>query len=184
MSPDTVALTLLSAEVLETSRRFLLAIANAELPPALRAKGGASDLVQETLAAAHQSWHQFRGQTAAELRAWLRAILIRELAMFRRRYMETDARDVSREVPLAPDQAEEAHTTPVAELIRRETAVRMFEAINRLPDDWRAVVVWHAELGLTFAAIGERLGRSEDAARKVFDRAMDQLRLTTRDSQD
>lgn len=116
MSPDTVALRELSADVLEASRRFLLSIANAELPSALRAKGGASDLVQETLAVAHQSIHQFRGQTEVELRAWLRTILAREMAMFRRRYLDTDARDVSREVRLvsASDQAGEVYASPEA----------------------------------------------------------------------
>lgn len=184
MSPDTIALGEVSAEVLESSRLFLLAIANAELPAALRAKGGASDLVQEALTAAHQSLHQFRGSTTAELWAWLRAILLREMAMFRRRYLDTDARDVNREIPIHTARPEDGAATPVAELIRREKTSRLAEAINRLPGDMRTVVVLRSELGLSFAAIGERLDRNEEAARKIFERAMYQLRVMVDDPRD
>ena len=86
------------AEVLGTCRRFLLTIAHAELPGCLRAKGGASDIVQEALASAHRARDQFRGETVAELRAWLRAILLNEASAFRRRYLDTAVRDVAREV--------------------------------------------------------------------------------------
>ena len=83
-----------------SARRFLLSVANAELAARPARQGRGQRLVQETLAAAHQSRHQFRGQTVTELRAWLRGILLKELATFRRRYLETAARDVSREVRL------------------------------------------------------------------------------------
>src|SRR5262245_2742582 len=81
--------------LLAHARQFLLSVANAELPAALRAKGGASDLVQETFAAALRNRDQFRGTTVTELRAWLRAILMNELAMFRRRFVATAAREVA-----------------------------------------------------------------------------------------
>src|SRR5689334_17657836 len=105
--------------VLETCRHFLLTIANAELPADLRAKGGASDLVQDSLLAAHTARRQFRGRTVAELRAWLRGILRNELSAFRRSYRGTAARDVAREVPLTESRAEPvAPEAPVAELVR------------------------------------------------------------------
>jgi RNA polymerase sigma-70 factor (subfamily 1) len=163
-------------DALQASRRFLLAIANAELPPGLRAKGGASDLVQEALAAAHQSRHQFRGGTVAELRAWLRAILLNELATFRRRYLETAARDVGREVPLSAARAGVINALPLTDIIRGEDSLRLAEAVAKLPDEFRIAVVLRTEHGISFADIGERLGRTEEAARKLFTRGLDRLR--------
>jgi RNA polymerase sigma-70 factor (ECF subfamily) len=167
--------------VLEACRQFLLAVANAELPADLRAKGGASDLVQDALAAAHQSRHQFAGRTVADLRAWLRSILANELAMFRRRYAGTAARDVRREVPLTPVAPGLAHArSPVESLIRAERDRALAAAIDRLPDEFRLAVVLRVEQGFDFAAIGARLGRTEEAARKLFARALDRLRGSLR----
>jgi RNA polymerase sigma-70 factor (ECF subfamily) len=168
-------------DVLEESRRFLLAIANAELPAGLRAKGGASDLVQETLSAAHRARHQFRGRTLSDLRAWLRTILANELAMFRRHYLETAARDASREVPLGRREVV-SHASPAAQLLRRESEQRLACAVARLPDEFRLAVILRTEQELSFFAIGERLGRTEEAARKLFTRALVLLRHETHES--
>jgi RNA polymerase sigma-70 factor (ECF subfamily) len=175
MSPDARAPDPFD-DALQASRRFLLTIANAELPAGLRAKGGASDLVQEALAAAHHARDQFHGRTLADLRAWLRAILLNELATFRRRYHDTAARDVGREVPLAAGRTGVVHALPLTEMIRREDDRRLAAAVARLPEDARLVVALRTEEGLSFAAIGARLGRSEEAARKLFARALDRLR--------
>lgn len=162
--------------VLEAARRFLLAHANADLPSALRAKGGASDLVQETLAAAHRGRAQFRGQTVGELRTWLRAILSNELKAFRRAYEGTAARDVGREVPLADPPCGRAEDPVLAELVVREERDGLATAVARLDAGPRAAVTLRLGEGLTFAQIGARLGCSEEAARKSFTRALSQLR--------
>ena len=57
-----------------TFRHYLLRIAEQELDPDLRAKGGASDLVQLTFLEAQRDFARFHGDTAAELRAWLRRL--------------------------------------------------------------------------------------------------------------
>lgn len=162
-------------EVLESCRRFLLVVANAELPADLRAKGGASDLVQQTLAAAVRSEHQFRGTSVRELRAWLRAILKAEVAAFRRRYSGTAARDVGREVAW-DESVLAAGETPVQEVIEAERQRHLAMAVEHLPPDSRQAIVWRMEESLGFAEIGKRLGRSEDAARKLFHRALQELR--------
>jgi RNA polymerase sigma-70 factor (ECF subfamily) len=62
-------------QTLAEHQAFLLALARQQLPPDLRAKGGASDLVQETLLNAYEHFAQCRCDTPAQLRAWLRRIL-------------------------------------------------------------------------------------------------------------
>jgi RNA polymerase sigma-70 factor (ECF subfamily) len=162
-------------EALESCRRFLLAAAIEELPPHLAAKGGASDLVQQTFAQAVTSEHQFRGRTLAELRAWLRAILRTEAAVFRRRFLQTAARDVRREVAIDGSLAQDTQT-PVTAVLQSEQSERVAQALTQLPPEQYQAVVFRMEDELSFSEIGERLGKSEEAARKLFTRALDRLR--------
>ena len=161
---------------LAAARQVLLAIANTDLPPELRAKGGASDLVQDTLVAAHRARHQFLGHSETELRAWLRKILARELAMFRRKFQDTASRDVSREAGEPADDLTGAAVSPADALDHRESHTRVAAAVARLPHDERRVVLLRVEDGLTFAAIGQLLGRSESTARALCARALELLR--------
>jgi RNA polymerase sigma-70 factor, ECF subfamily len=179
MPPHTPVAALPFGDVLETCRLFLLA--NAELPGGLLAKGGASDLVQEAMVAAHLSRDQFRGRTFGDLRAWLRAILLNELAMFRRRFTDTASRDLAREVSLAAGASllPAADVAPMEELARREECAQLAAAVERLPETLREVVHLRVEQRLSYAAIGERLGRSEEAAQKLFTRAVSSLRKGT-----
>lgn len=162
-------------EVLESCRRFLLSIANHEVPPDLRAKGGASDLVQQTFAAALRCEQQFRGESLAELRAWLRAILRSEAAVFRRQFYSTASRDVSRESNIDPKSFRDQQTPPSV-AIQTEDDLRLSEAFSRLPETQRVAVTLRIEHQKTFAEIGATLNRSEDAARKLFTNALSRLR--------
>src|SRR5262249_62211948 len=78
--------------LLEACHGYLLMVARQELPADLQAKGGASDLLQETLMDACRDFAQFRGDTEAELLGWLRQILRNNLAHFNRRYRDTAKR--------------------------------------------------------------------------------------------
>src|SRR5436190_3762831 len=59
----------------------------------------ASDLVQKTMLAAHAQQGEFRGKSPAELAAWLKQILRREV-IDAYRHGRRQRRDVRREVPL------------------------------------------------------------------------------------
>src|SRR5215831_16271081 len=83
----------------ELFRSYLLLLARVRLDPMVRAKVGASDVVQQTLLEAHRDFAQFRGRTVGEQAAWLRRILARNLANVVRD-QRRDKRDVARERPL------------------------------------------------------------------------------------
>ena len=83
--------------LLEYCRAYLLQVANGELDSDLRAKGGASDLVQQTFLEAQRDFPRFHGASADELRAWLRQLLIHNLANFARRYRQAGKRRLDRE---------------------------------------------------------------------------------------
>ena len=59
-------------------------------------------MVQETFLEAQRDFGRFRGTTDGELRAWLRQLLLHNLANFARSYRGTEKRQVEREVHLGP----------------------------------------------------------------------------------
>jgi RNA polymerase sigma-70 factor (ECF subfamily) len=168
--------------LLEGCRQYLLLVANDELPSDLRPKVGASDLVQETFLRAQDHFAQFRGTTAEELLGWLRRILLNHLANVTRHYRATDKRQLAREVPLAEtppgalrDVLAAVDESPRARLAAREEADELEKALAGLSEEYRRVIRWRNREDLSFEEIGRRLGRSADAARKLWARAVEQL---------
>jgi RNA polymerase sigma-70 factor (ECF subfamily) len=166
----------------ETFRRHLLLAAHEELPPALRGKLGASDLVQETAVDARRDFPAFRGSTAEECFAWLRAILRHNVVDAVRRYGTSQKRAVGLEVSLASPTGrregailEASHGLPDGSAIRREDATLLAAAMGRLSADHQAVLRMRYWDGLSFVEIGDRMSRSPDAVRKLWFRAVQRL---------
>src|SRR5581483_10532645 len=67
-------------ELLSLYRHYLKIVAGTQVDKFLRVRCDASDLVQETLLEALRDFPKFVGSTEAELVAWLRRILARNLA--------------------------------------------------------------------------------------------------------
>ena len=82
-------------QALQACRNYLLLVASKELDPELQAKGGASDLVQQTFLEAQCDFARFQGSSEDELLAWLRRLLLHNLGDFTRRYRDTSKRAVS-----------------------------------------------------------------------------------------
>jgi RNA polymerase sigma-70 factor (ECF subfamily) len=168
--------------LLEQFRPYLLLIANEELDSDLRAKGGASDLVQESFLDAQRGFGNFQGASANELLAWLRRILLHNVADFTRRYRVAAARRVAQEQVLdgpddSPGKQVVADEPSPSELASAgERAQLLFAAIQRLPDDQRRAVLLRYQANLSFEEIGTALNRSADAARKLWFRAVENLR--------
>ena len=166
---------------LEACRGYLLQIARREIGQDLQAKCGASDLVQQTFLEANRDFSYFQGATEAEWRAWLRRLLLNNLANVVRGYRETAKRAVGREVGLgqgdsttrgANDPAADL-PSPSTEMMAREKADAVQRALDQLPETYQRVLKLRHENDLTFEEIGRRLGRSADAARKLFARAVE-----------
>jgi RNA polymerase sigma-70 factor (ECF subfamily) len=168
---------------LEACRGYLLLIAEQELDADLRAKGGASDLVQETFLKAHRHFNRFQGCSEEELRAWLRRVLLNNLADFRALYREAAKRQISRETPLGSNgssagsaQSLAANTlTPSRDAIQREQAKTLDEILDQLPEDYRQVLHLRHREECSFAEIAQRMNRTANAARKLWARAVERF---------
>ena len=173
------------AGMLAGCRQYLLMIANEVIGPELQAKLGASDLVQDTFLEAQRHLAIFRGTSITEMRAWLRKILECRLANIRRSYLATEMRAADREVALDPFAAESGAVlgslksrapSPSNHAVRHEWNTALEQALTRLPEHYRQAVASRHIEQLSWDEIGRRMNCSADAARKVWSRAIQQLR--------
>lgn len=162
-------------ELLEQFRPYLSMLAEEEIPSNLRAKGGVSDLVQETYALACRDWPAFRGTSDAEIRTWLARILEHQAINFAHRYRQTARRCIEREQPLDErlnPQNRAADETPSQQLIRQETAESLMKCLARLSADDQQVIRLRHEEQRSFGEIAMQMNRTEVAVRRLWARAM------------
>jgi RNA polymerase sigma-70 factor (ECF subfamily) len=170
-------------QALEACRCYLLLVAGDKLASELQAKGGASDLVQETFVEAQRDFGRFQGTSEAELLAWLRQLLLHRLANFRRRFRQTKKRGIGREVALEGDNSSLGRggglvadiPSPSGEVIADEQAQALERALERLPEDYQRVITMRYREERSFEEIGRLLQRSPEAARKLWWRAIERL---------
>jgi RNA polymerase sigma-70 factor (ECF subfamily) len=168
----------LNGEGVVPIRGYLLHIAERHLAGDLQAKGGASDLVQTALLAAHAARDQFRGDSPEAYRGWVRRILLNILGKFRRYWRSRQARGVGREAPLdlpTVDLGPAHHDTPSHLARQSEQHQALAAAVAALPELQRHTLTLRIDHGLSFVAIGRRLGKSPDAARMLYNRALERL---------
>jgi RNA polymerase sigma-70 factor (ECF subfamily) len=173
-------------QLLECYGRYLALLARLQINRRLQGKADPADLVQETFLEAHRNFPRFRGHSAGEFVAWLRQILAGRLGLLVRRYFGTKGRDVrlERELGADIDQSSRAldgalvapHSSPSQQAARREQGVLLADALDRLPEDYREVIVLRHLEALPFAEVAGRLGRSEDSVQKLWLRALARLR--------
>jgi RNA polymerase sigma-70 factor (ECF subfamily) len=171
-------------QVLSQYNYYLLQIARQELARDLQPKGGASDLVQETFLEAQRFFDRFKGHSVAELRAWLRCLLLHNSAKVGRRFHTTQKRRLAREVSLdssssltpTVDGLHAALPSPSAHLLARERQEVLLQALDRLPDDYRKVMLLRYHHEMTFEEIGRDMRRSGDAVRMLWARALERLK--------
>jgi len=172
--------------LLEQYSQYLTLLARMQIGKRLQGKVDAADLVQEVFLNVHRQFPQFRGTTEAEFVAWLRRIMAGQFALTLRRYMGTKGRDVNLERDLVAelDQSSLAldrglvasYSTPSQHASRREQAVLLAEALGKLSEDHREVIVLRHLETLSFAEVAVRMNRTENSVYKLWVRALANLR--------
>jgi RNA polymerase sigma-70 factor (ECF subfamily) len=172
--------------LLDVYRRYLALLARVQIGQRLQGKVDASDLVQETYLEAHRNFARFRGTSEGQFVCWLRQILAAKLADLLRHYVGTQGRDVrlEREIEDALDRSSilldrglvAPHSSPSQQVVRREQAVLLADALAELPDDYRDVITLRNLEGLTFPEVARRMGKSLDSVEKLWMRGLARLR--------
>jgi RNA polymerase sigma-70 factor (ECF subfamily) len=172
--------------LLELYRPYLVVLARVQIGRRLQGKVDASDVVQEACLGAYRDFPQFRGTTEPEFLGWLRQVLASLLANLVRHYQGTQRRDVRLERQLAVELEQSsqaldrnlvaAQSSPSQQAIRREQSVLLAEALGRLPEEWRELLILRHLEGLSFPEVARRLGRTVDSVKKQWPRALASLR--------
>jgi RNA polymerase sigma-70 factor (ECF subfamily) len=152
----------------------LRASVRGRVPADLRAKLGESDVIQEAYLAAYVNLAKFEDRGRGSFNAWLRQILDHKLVDEVRRHHEAAMRDARREERLATDAAvpEPDQPSPSGIVAAEEESASVRVAVDELPSDYATVIRLVHQEGLTLVETGERMGRTADAVRKLYGRAL------------
>ncbi len=186
-SGDTRAL----GELLESHSPYLSLLARLQINRRLQGKVDPGDIVQETFLEAHKHFGIFRGNSAAEFACWLRQILAGVLSNCVRRYVGAKARDVRLERQLAWELDHTSQlldrglvgkqSSPSQQAARREQMLVLAAALDKLPPDYRDVIIARQLEGHSFPDVSRLMGRSEDSVQKLWVRALARLKRILQD---
>lgn len=143
----------------------------------------ARDLSQDVFLQVFRTIGRFRGQSA--LRTWIYRIainLVRNRQRWWRRRLRSE--QVSLDAHLeqhGDDVLSDSSATPELELRRKETAARVWEALENLPFEQRTAVVLREVDGLSYEEIAFSLGIAIGTVKSRLTRAREALRARLRE---
>jgi RNA polymerase sigma-70 factor, ECF subfamily len=180
-------------ELLSLYRNYLSLLASTQLERRLRPRVSPSDIVQETMLKAHRHFAQFKGHSEAEFLAWLRQILLSNLAHFVERHLLAAKRNIRREISMeecaslagGASAASVALGTPrrespSAEVRQREASKTLSDHLGKLSPRHRDVLLLRNIQGLSFDEIAIQFHFTPAAARMLWLRAIQKLRAIYR----
>ncbi|MHC4971514.1 MAG: sigma-70 family RNA polymerase sigma factor [Planctomycetota bacterium] len=167
---------------------YIKKVIGTRLGERIRRRVGVSDVVQATQLDAFERIDEFVEGEDLPFRWWLRKAAQRRLQRVIEQHLDTQKRDIRREVPL-PDKSSlcivaklaGAGPTPSQHAVRREQAERVRRALAQLPDADREILLMRTVEGLPYDEIGYVLGIDPAAARKRRGRALLRLDRLLRD---
>lgn len=158
----------------ERYRERLLSVIYIRMGPDLRKRMDPEDVLQEVAIEAIHSWHTL--DDPANAGAWLVTLARRKIARILRDQVGVAARDPRRERAMKTDFPVADHRTgPATMADRKDRLVLLEQALTRLSDDHREVVMLSKIEGLPAKEIAERMGRSENAIHLLLSRAIKRL---------
>ena len=171
--------------LLQRHRPRLREFVEVHLEPALRARLDASDVVQEAQLEAARRLPDFLRRRPMPFRLWLRKTAYERLLMLRRQHRGAARRSVGREAQL-PDRSSlvlaqnllAPNSSPSRRAEREEQARRVQEALARLAEADREVLLMRHYEDLPYEDIACILGIEPAAARKRHGRALVRLHKT------
>ena len=148
----------------------------------LRLKLESMDLVQDTLINALSGLEDFTYKSEGDFVRWLSKISENELRRNLKR-LRADKRDIRKEVrldnndPTTESAFVRTHgpidaATPSVIMSRKEDLDKLERAMDELKPEYREAIILTKIEGLSYKEISKRLGKSNDAVRKLVSRAI------------
>jgi len=172
--------------LLDFYRNYLRLLARVEIGNRLQGKVDPSDLVQETFLEAHRHFPAFQGTQEPQFVQWLRRILAGRVAHLVRHYLGTQGRDLRLEEQIAAnlDQSSQSWghelagnaTSPSGQASAREHSVLLADALEKLPPDYREVIILRNLEQMQFPDIAKKMQRTQDSVEKLWLRALVRLK--------
>jgi RNA polymerase sigma-70 factor (ECF subfamily) len=176
--------------LIDMFRQRLRDLAASSLPAEVACRADASDVVQQTLAEANESFTAFRGNSLPELYEWLASILRHNVSDVVRWHMLAERRTVKAECRLDDSSRGGARwdgvcaadqTSPSIAAARDEAYEQLCVAIEALPVRQRAAVRLRHLEGRPLADIAIELSCSPQAAAAIIARGLRSLRAALHD---
>ncbi len=180
---DTSAIT----ELMNKNRSRLRRMVSVRMDDRLAARVDPSDVVQEALFEATRRLDEYLQDPRIAFYPWLRDIAMNRLIDLHRRHIKAQRRSVVREdsSPLAANDASREElvgrlvssaTSPSKKAQAAEVRKQLHEALDRLPQDKRDVLVLKYLEGLTAAEIADVLHLAERTVWSKHREALDAIR--------
>jgi RNA polymerase sigma-70 factor (ECF subfamily) len=172
-----------AGRLLERHRPYLLRLVELRMDPRLRPRVDPSDVVQEAQLEANRRLEGYLEKPPMPFRLWLRQLAYDRLLMLHRRHLRAGRRAVGRDLGL-PDRSSlvlagqllASEPTASEKAVRRELADRVREAVARLPEAEREVLVLRNLEGLSNLEVAEVLGVDPATSSRRYGRAVLRLR--------
>ncbi len=159
----------------EQHRERLLSMIYLRMGPDLRTRMDPEDILQDVAIEAINSWHTLEDETY--VKAWLVTLVRRKIARILRDQVGVAARDPRRERAMKTDMpVADRRSGPVTAADRKDRLVLLEEALTRLSDSHREVILATKIEGMSAREVGEKMDRSENAVNLLLSRALKRLR--------
>lgn len=169
-------------ELLTWCRPLLRELAQTNLTEPLAHRVDASDVVQETCKDLAQSLDSVNATNRKQFWVYIRLVLLNNLRDLGRRHLSAQKRSLASEKPLMLEKVSferwliDSELQPIEKLIEDERLHRVLHAFSQLPREVQKVVRWRFRKKMTWAAIGLKIGRSEDDIRMYISRCFEKIR--------
>ena len=170
------------ARLFDRHRGYLERVVELRMDVRLRPRLDPSDVIQDACLEAVRRTNDYLARPSLPFRLWLRQLALDRLGMARRRHLGAARRSIGREVAVPPDSSRlllkllAGGPSASGRMRKKEAARIVHEALAKLADADREIILLHNFEGLTSNESAELLGIMPAAARKRYGRALLRLR--------
>lgn len=140
------------------------------------------DVAQEVLVRSFAKLERFEKDSSRSFFAWLATItrnVIRDLLDFHQQARRDQRRTLS--VNALPNEIVKKHRSALSRMIRDEQWLRLERGLRMLDEPHREIILLRQWEERPFKEIGAVLGKSEDASRMLYSRALAKLTMVLKD---